>query len=43
MAMRSGAHEGLTCPLEKGVRGIEKESILENPSHIVTNLFLNAY
>ena len=23
MAMRSGAHEGLTCPLEKGVRGIE--------------------
>ena len=21
--MRSGAHEGLTCPLEKGVRGIE--------------------
>ena len=23
MAMRSGAHEGLMCPLEKGVRGIE--------------------
>ena len=21
--MRSGAHEGLICPLEKGVRGIE--------------------
>ena len=21
--MRSGAHEGLMCPLEKGVRGIE--------------------
>ena len=21
MAMRSGAHEGLMCPLEKGVRG----------------------
>ena len=21
--MRSGAHEGLTCPLEKGVRGTE--------------------
>ena len=23
VAMRSGAHEGLMCPLEKGVRGIE--------------------
>ena len=23
VTMRSGAHEGLTCPLEKGVRGIE--------------------
>ena len=23
MAMRSGAHGGLMCPLEKGVRGIE--------------------
>ncbi len=23
MAMRSGAHEGLMCPLEKWVRGIE--------------------
>ena len=23
MAMRSGAHEGLMCPLEKGGRGIE--------------------
>ena len=22
--MRSGAHEGLMCPLEKGVRGIEE-------------------
>ncbi len=25
MAMRSGAHEGLMCPLEKGVGGIKKE------------------
>jgi hypothetical protein len=31
------------CPLEKGVRGIEKESILENSSQIFTYLFLNAY
>ena len=23
VAMRSGAHEGLMCPIEKGVRGIE--------------------
>ena len=23
MVLRSGAHEGLMCPLEKGVRGIE--------------------
>ena len=25
MAMRSGAHGGLMCPLEKGVGGIKKE------------------
>ena len=26
--MRSGAHEGLMCPLEKGVRGIEISGLL---------------
>ena len=25
--MRSGAHEGLMCPLEKGVRGIELDRV----------------
>ena len=26
--MRSGAHEGLMCPLEKGVRGIEMRQVI---------------
>ena len=31
VAVRSGAHEGLMCPLEKGVRGINKSSSDDRP------------
>ena len=29
--MRSGAHEGLTCPLENGISGINKSSSDDRP------------